>query len=350
MDNITHTLIGVTMAKTGLEKKFGPGTLMTLILASNAPDIDIVVSLFHHGPGSFLLRRTLTHSIVGLPVLSLIVALLMYWMYGRTPRTDRERSQVAVNPAKGSASNSASVPLPISSAKSRLLGFFLLSLLGAVLHVFFDLVNSYGVVPFYPLSHARMELAWIFIVDLALWGFMLGPLIAGMIFRRWVSMTTLARIAAVAVIGYVGLCGFAHARSKAVMAEVEKNQFPGAQFRYAFPEALGPHRFRGVIRAGDTYHVFLVRPFKSTATEAFSVRTDEGSPIVQAICRTPFASRLMWFTKAPVWALIPPQVGPTPPHPTGASVSDLRFSSLVLHWDNSFFTFAFDKDGRVLTD
>ena len=43
MDNLTHTLFAVTLARTPLGRA-GRGTTTALILASNAPDIDIVTT------------------------------------------------------------------------------------------------------------------------------------------------------------------------------------------------------------------------------------------------------------------------------------------------------------------
>ena len=43
MDNLTHTLFALTLARTPLARA-GRGTTAALILASNAPDIDIVAT------------------------------------------------------------------------------------------------------------------------------------------------------------------------------------------------------------------------------------------------------------------------------------------------------------------
>ncbi len=41
MDNITHSLVGLMLARAGLEKTTPRGTAM-MVLAANAPDIDAV--------------------------------------------------------------------------------------------------------------------------------------------------------------------------------------------------------------------------------------------------------------------------------------------------------------------
>ena len=45
MDNLTHSLIGLTAAKAGLER-LSPGATTLCVLAANAPDTDIVVLIF----------------------------------------------------------------------------------------------------------------------------------------------------------------------------------------------------------------------------------------------------------------------------------------------------------------
>ena len=42
MDNLTHSLVGLTAAKAGLEK-LSPGATLLCLIAANAPDGDIFV-------------------------------------------------------------------------------------------------------------------------------------------------------------------------------------------------------------------------------------------------------------------------------------------------------------------
>ena len=121
MDNLTHTCLGLVMAKSGLSEKFGRGTTLVLVVASNLPDIDVAASLW--GGQGFLARRMITHSVFGVPILAAAAALLFRRIY------------------------------PHFSWKA----LFGLCLLGLGVHVFFDLVNSYGVVLLYPLSRTRFE-------------------------------------------------------------------------------------------------------------------------------------------------------------------------------------------------
>src|SRR5690349_5464377 len=124
MDNLTHTLTGIVLARSGLSARYGRGTTLLLALASNVPDTDAV--LIFGGRNFAPSRRTLTHSVVGAPILALLLA----WALKRA--------------------------CPDMPFRTRAL----LALLGAGLHVFMDLLNSYGVELLYPFSRARHELAW----------------------------------------------------------------------------------------------------------------------------------------------------------------------------------------------
>ena len=77
MDNVTHSLFAATIARTPLGRA-GRGTTAALILASNAPDIDIVATAggavnyleWHRGP---------THGPLGVIGLSLVTASIVWW-------------------------------------------------------------------------------------------------------------------------------------------------------------------------------------------------------------------------------------------------------------------------------
>ncbi len=77
MDNLTHSLVGLTLAKAGLDR-LSPAATTVSILAANAPDSDIIVGLFadrwtllHH-------HRGITHAIVGTICLALALPVLVY--------------------------------------------------------------------------------------------------------------------------------------------------------------------------------------------------------------------------------------------------------------------------------
>ena len=281
MDPLAHTLIGVGAARAGLARRHGPGTTLTLAIASNLPDIDALYAWWD-GWDRFMLRRTHTHALVSLPILAAALALVMRAKYRHIPW--------------------------------RVL--FGLSLTGLGLHAFFDLVNSFGVVLLWPFTRARFELASIFIIDLVLWALMLAPLAAG----RWLPSDRARERAFQGVLGalgvYVLLCLGLHARAESMA--------PGAR---VFPEFLGPQRFRAAVREGEAWKISLCRPLSGRTQEIGTVRTDAEAPRVREVRASEHGRALEWFMAAPVWTL----------RPDGSvEVYDLRFESSVVRRPNPF--------------
>ena len=148
MDNITHSLFGATLARTPLGRA-GRGTTAALVLASNAPDIDIVATAggtlkyleWHRGP---------THGPLGIVGLGLLTAGLVY---GARQLIDRGRTPGAVN-------------VHDNASFVQLAG---ISILGVLFHVLMDLPTSYGT-HLQPIRLALYAFDWMPIVDIYLLG------------------------------------------------------------------------------------------------------------------------------------------------------------------------------------
>src|SRR5436853_7936151 len=125
MDNLTHTLVGAALAETGL-KRITPLATPTLLIAANAPDIDVISRGF--GQLAFLhYHRGLTHSLVGLPALAALLAVIV-WGCSR-----------GLERLTGSA-----------AWRARFGPLFGLSLLAIATHPLLDFTNAYGWRPFLP--------------------------------------------------------------------------------------------------------------------------------------------------------------------------------------------------------
>jgi len=299
LDNLTHTLLGVSLANAGLSRRFGRGTLLTLAVASNLPDVDAFWAFAGVGD-SLLYRRMFTHSVLGIPLLAAIAAGVFRWRYRHIPY-------------------------------KALLG---LCLLAMTVHVFFDLLNSYGVVLLYPFSLKRFELAWVFIIDLALWSLMLAPLILSCVRSRWTDLERLSKVSLACVGLYVAFCGFSRAQAANQLDQVAHQEGLTPEFSYVFPEALGPHRFKGVHKQGGVYRMYLLHTLTGQAELKGTFLTEEERPHIRAIRATKRAQELEWFFKAPVWRTVPGQKGEV-------EVFDLRFRSTILRRGKSPFVFRF---------
>jgi inner membrane protein len=321
VDPLTHTLVGASLGNAFFRRAYGKAAVPILALASNLPDIDGVVMLTGD-PASVLLRRTFGHSLLTVPLWSLFLALVLRRFFPR-------------------------------------LGFrslFGMTLLGAGTHLFFDLINSFGVVLLWPVSAWRPELAIVFIIDLVLTSLLAAPLLLCAARRLRPHVVTLSRVALGCVAAYLLLCAALRFRAERALAAAAQRPGAPAEFSYVFPEPLGPHRWRGVVRRDGTYSLYLLDSLSGRAEPRGEVATSLDDPGVRLAMATPLGRRLGDFLKAPVWSVAPhegarPSPGGAAAAPGGAAVvsaEDLRFRSLILERPALFvFRFRVGAGGRV---
>ena len=121
MDPLTHIVVSIAASRAGLNKISRLATPM-LIVMSVAADLDWLTALA--GSRAFLLgHRTITDSLCGATTIAILTALIF------TIATRKHSSS------------------PIKFARA-----LIDCLIGAVLHVLFDLTNSYGVKLFWPFN------------------------------------------------------------------------------------------------------------------------------------------------------------------------------------------------------
>src|SRR6476646_9199715 len=158
MDNLTHTLFGATLARTPLGRA-GRGTLAALVIASNAPDVDIVAAsggartylAWHRGP---------THGPLGVVGLGLVTAGVVW-----TGRAAIDRKW-----PKRDGSNR-----PETDASFWMLAS--LSMIGILLHILMDLPTSYGTRLLSPFNWRWFAFDWLPIVDI----YLMMALVAGLV-------------------------------------------------------------------------------------------------------------------------------------------------------------------------
>ena len=139
MENLAHSLVGVALSRAGLGRMTPYGTV-SLVVAANLPDADIVVSGW--GPLHYLHHhRGVTHSVLGVLALALLFSLLLKFLA-------RFRS----------------------GDKTYSFGPILLSVtLTLVSHPVLDWTNSYGIRPWLPFSGKWYYGDLVYIVDPYLW-------------------------------------------------------------------------------------------------------------------------------------------------------------------------------------
>jgi membrane-bound metal-dependent hydrolase YbcI (DUF457 family) len=168
LDNLTHSLFALTLARTPLSRA-GRGTTAALLLASNAPDVDIIATAggavkyleWHRGP---------THGPIGIVGLGLVTAGLV-WI-GRRLYDARFAPSAAASPPRPAPAD----PPPIDAPFGVLVA---VSMIGIVLHVLVDVPTVYGTRPLSPFNWHWFAVDWLPIVDV----YLLVALVVGLLGR-----------------------------------------------------------------------------------------------------------------------------------------------------------------------
>jgi inner membrane protein len=144
MDGLTHSLVGFTSAKAGLER-LSPYTAAACILSANAPDID-VVSVFFGGRWTLLQHhRGITHSLVGTLILGALIPSILFAVERVISRWRK------------------------LAPKIKYRGLLLTSLIAAATHPLMDWTNNYGIRPLLPWNGKWFYGDLVFIIDPYLW-------------------------------------------------------------------------------------------------------------------------------------------------------------------------------------
>jgi inner membrane protein len=301
MDPLTHTAVGLFLSRAGLNR-WTPRATPILILAANAPDIDVVTAA--GGALNYLhYHRHLTHSLAAMPVMALLPVVLVR-VAGRKP--------------------------------IRWVGALCAAMLAVASHLLLDLTNSYGVRLFLPFSADWLRLDLTSVVDLWIWAaFLLG--VAGPFLSRLVGMEIASgrprpqypgRGFAVFALSFVLLynCGRAalHARAAAALdARLYQDSLP---LRVAaLPSAANPLRWRGLVETGDFYAVADINlAGEFDPSHAVLFYKPDASPALDSARRAPAVREFLRFSQFPLW-----RVSPSAELENGrlVEVFDMRFGS-----------------------
>ncbi len=246
MDNLTHSLTGALAAKlletknaAKLDAKSQRALFWLFVFCANLPDIDILLGFLGDPIFSTKHHRGITHSILFAPVMALVPALLWYgWAAPRTnPAGQRvggrlaqfkrlyshaaAKLQIFFDHMRASSQAVQKRNFEAAHDESKtLLRFYLVALVGILLHIAFDVITSYGTRLLLPLSETRFALDWMFIVD-PFFTIPLGVLLGMGKFARK-RRRLLVLCAAIFMAGYLAtemVCSrMAHARTQQALA------------------------------------------------------------------------------------------------------------------------------------
>jgi inner membrane protein len=261
MDNVTHTLVGLVLARVGFDRG-GKHTPLMLMLAANAPDID-TYNYFTNFTNYIEVHRGYTHALPLLPLMALL-PLLAVRAYTRTKPTLFEYAGCLV----------------------------------AVLsHLLLDWTNVYGVRLMLPFSSTWFHLDTANIVDPIIWLIMVVAVFFPNLLRMVGSEIGAhktsggkkgwAWVAVVCLLSYEGWRWTAHDDAVQKMNALLYKGLPARRV-FAFPDSFGTFHWRGLIEGENFYYEVPVefKPRKANAVEA--ARTTREFQVFESFNQVPF--------------------------------------------------------------
>jgi inner membrane protein len=279
MDNVTHALTGLMLSRAGLNRLTPHGAAI-LILAANAPDIDVAAAM--GGSLQYLeCHRGFTHSLIAIPLMAMLPVVLVR-IFARKP-------------------------FPWIRA-------YLVSLAGAASHPLLDWTNMYGVRLLSPWSERWYRADIHSVVDVWIWAVLLLACAAPAL-SRLVSSEIGARSGTGRGWAVFALCFFVaysfgrhllHSRAVATLdARLYDNEAP---LRVAaIPTPFNPFLWIGLVETKGYYSVYddlnLLREFDPAAGTVL-LKPSAGPEIERA--RNTEAFRVfLTFSQYPLWRVTP---------------------------------------------
>jgi len=352
MDNVTHSLVGYTLARAGAGRGM-PGAALTLVLASNVPDIDIVAA-FDGGTVAYLAaHRGASHGVaasVGLGALVAAVVTGALWVRGRW---------------RGE---------PLARPRAVLLRTWALAVLGVLLHIAMDVPTSYGTRVLAPFTGTWYALDWLPIIDVYLWAVLVAGIAWGHFRRGGARRSALVVLTLVAVnyalrggLHELALADAASATARGVSSpcaarptlvrhpSVIEASIAGPDSciqAAALPTFLSPLTWRTIRQYPGGYELSERDLFDAAPTDRIVWIPSESGPLVARARATAIGRVFLDFARFPAARVV--QSGP---QEAVVRIADVRFAGHPVGWDpdarpRGFFvmTVTLRRDGGVTAE
>jgi inner membrane protein len=311
MENVTHTIVGLMLARVGLEKTTPRGAAM-MMLAANVPDIDGIY-YFVDAQRYIEYHRTFTHTVLFMPVMALLAMLLVGAKFSW-------RAHAA-------------------------------AMIGVFSHLMVDWVTFYGIPMLLPFSHYRFRLDIVRLYDpwiaVILFGALFATVLATKLFEeRGIGKPGAPRrgFAWAALLLFVAFCSGRMLARQRAMERLSAQVYEGARpLRVtALPDSMHPLVWRGIVE-GDGFtaltQVDLTRDFDPAAARIY--HSAPRSPAIEAALATRPFQVFAEFSESPFATEV------RVPQGTLVQLTDLRFG---LPEAPGFVTVSalVDPDGKVL--
>lgn len=289
MDNLCHTLVGAACGEAGLTRRTRFGAV-TLMIAANLPDVDVLVFATDVPAVSF--RRGWTHgtlaqALLPIALTAVVVAAARVW-----------------RPREG-------VP-PLHAGWTLLLGY-----VGVLSHVALDLLNPYGLRAFAPFDWRWWYGDVLFIIDPWLW-LILG---AGIwLARRRGPMASWQALALVGVY-ILSMTINAHVARTIVVDEWRRTRGGEPSSLMVGPVPVTPFQKQIVIDNGIGYETGSFQWFPAhVGFDPRVVPKNDSDPRVARAREAPQIRGFLVWSRFPFWTFEPVPEG------TRVTVGDMRFA------------------------
>lgn len=228
MDPFTHALSGALLARATAPTKPCKNQLplrkrvLVGAVAAVFPDSDLILRAGVDLLTYLNLHRSITHSVVMLPVWGALLATLWWW-FDRPQRPWR--------------------------------AYFGVSLLGISIHIAGDVITAYGTQIFAPLSNYKAAWSTTFVID----PWFTSIIIIGLLgCWRWPRSRLPAVAGLTVLIAYVGFQGILRTQALALGYEYAHQQSLAKSQIYALPQPFSPFNWKVVVASSEGYYVSRV--------------------------------------------------------------------------------------------
>ncbi|MBI4890040.1 MAG: metal-dependent hydrolase [Acidobacteria bacterium] len=323
MDNLTHSLTGILLARAGLNR-LAPHATALAVVSSNLPDLDFLALAF--GPAAHLTyHRGFTHSFAFLPLIAAL-PLPLWFLYARRRHALTSRHWLS------------------AAAISACCVF---------IHLLTDGLTDYGTRLLLPFASTWYHADVLPLFDLWLWAALLlcvhGPMLARLVYGEIGARTGSGRgMAFLGLLLFLSLtCArfYFHAQSSAQLStRLYAGQAPIRSL--LLPRPWSPLSWTALVETSTAWHVIPIHSlteFDPVSGQAFYKA--DATAVRASVSATRSAQVFLAFTQAPLWRITPASA------PDGAvlvNIYDLRFG---LPEDGAFAArFLVASGGRVLSE
>jgi len=233
MDTLTHAISGAVLARaTAANKPSATDLSLTArtvagFLVAAFPDSDYVLTFFD--PMLYLTaHRGVTHSIIMLPLWALALSFVLQLLWRQRYHWKK---------------------------------FFPVCALSLAIHIFGDVITSFGTMIFSPFSDVRISLSTTFIIDLYFSGILLAGLVLSFPFRKF----KMAALTLAILCGYIIMQAILQLQAREHAQDYANiNGLTSARIS-VLPQPLSPFNWKLIIENGDDIHMAYVNLFTEHA-------------------------------------------------------------------------------------